>query len=918
MSSMRKTVHIISTTHWDSEWIYPFEETRLQLLELMDRLLGILDTDEEFHSFTFDAQTLGIQDYLELLPEMRDLVEKHVKSGRLIIGPWFVPTEEFIVNGESLVRNLLLGDRIAASLGKATRIGYSPRCHGAPSQIPQIFQGLGIDTLIVHDGPAVAKSEFVVQGPDGSSLLGVCIRDVHRSSYYFYVYRMLRYGMETDEWRYDWERGAHPFRLATDGHPRAHYEVLDPEKKKWLDARMPEQLIKLIHEASERFSTRHIACLQGSIGAAPDARETEIARLCQDMMSEHTFKMSSLNDFVDGMRQELQEPASVETEVFFTNDRGESGNDAASARHQVKQANARNENLLQRWAEPWSALALMAGGNYMKHALDRAWSLVLRNQAYHAIAGSAIDQTERDVLNRAQQADILAQGITRRALSEVQSRIDNSDFTDQDLLLTVYNPSPFYRSGVISALVDLPGQPSSKVFCIRQADSTNEPENPIRMQEANSYTFGTLVRSIQDVPLELQARRVHCHIKVNDIPPLGYRTYSIGRGEQHETINGTLAPEANVLENESLRAVFHPNGVFDLTHKDSKYTFRGLHYFEDAAEIGHVTSHIEPRETETYTSLGCPVSIVLEEAGPLLARLRVDYAMRVPAGLESPLRSGDRSAFSENVRRSAQLRDLVISSRFTLREGERRLDIHTTLENTCESHRLRVVFPTHLKADHCDAESAFDVVSRSVGRGAKPMQRFVDMSDGKLGLAILNDGIREYEAADLPARPLTITLLRAFAFRQSVVPGRWEVYPEMALAQCPGRHEWRYAVYPHAGDWTQGVYEQAEMFTLPLEAAQSGARQGSLPKSLGFVELTGENLQLAALKRAEDRPNSYIARIYNPTRKTVSGTLNVWHNVKQAWSTNLNEERRETLDIVDTAIRFKIAKKKILTVEFQI
>ena len=73
MTDQRKTIHVVSNSHWDREWGYPFEETRLLLLDFMDELLDLLDTDPEFHSFTMDSQTLCVEDYLELRPEKRAL-----------------------------------------------------------------------------------------------------------------------------------------------------------------------------------------------------------------------------------------------------------------------------------------------------------------------------------------------------------------------------------------------------------------------------------------------------------------------------------------------------------------------------------------------------------------------------------------------------------------------------------------------------------------------------------------------------------------------------------------------------------------------------------------------------------------------------------------------------------------------------
>ena len=119
MATERKTIHVISNSHWDREWGYPFEETRLLLLKFMDELLDLLDNDPEFHSFTMDSQTLCVEDYLEFRPEKLETVQKHVKSGRLIIGPWCSLPEEYLVNGESVVRNLVVGHRCSAIAGQS-------------------------------------------------------------------------------------------------------------------------------------------------------------------------------------------------------------------------------------------------------------------------------------------------------------------------------------------------------------------------------------------------------------------------------------------------------------------------------------------------------------------------------------------------------------------------------------------------------------------------------------------------------------------------------------------------------------------------------------------------------------------------------------------------------------------------------
>jgi len=927
--SERKTIHVVSNSHWDREWAYPFEETRLLLLDFMDNLLDLLDKDSDFHSFTMDSQTMCVVDYLEVRPEERERIEKHVKSGRLIVGPWYSLPEEYLVNAESLVRNLVVGHRVAASLGKVSKIGYTPFGYGQTSQMPQIYQGFDIDTIIFYRGINTPKSEYILEGPDGSRLLGMRFGCMSRFSYYIYVYRVLRYGSDDVFKRYDWDRGALPFRLASERNPRGHYYILDKHKKQWNDGPIAEQLQKLVRDESEHFSTSHICCMQGFDSSDPDPEETRIMKLCQELLPDHTIKFSNLEEYMNAMRKEVKNPTVLTGE---SRDPGSTGKwthlfgDVISARIRLKRANNKAEVLLQRSAEPWSAVGMMLGDRYEKTTLDRAWRLLLDNHPHDTITGAGIDQMEKDSLFRFYQIAIISEGLARRGMQSVQARIDNSDLSPRDSVLTVFNSCPFPRRGVVSAYIDLPQNMEYDAFSVQTPDGKEKR----RVQTKERFPMGVLVRNLQDISVELRADRVLCHIDVGDVPAFGYKTYHLVREKDFAHVPGTLAPEARVLENEHLRAVFNSDGTIDLTHKESGRTYAGLHYVEDTGETGHSWIHMEPESNETITSHGFPCAITLEEAGPLLARMRVDYHMQIPVDVEDTPGIDFREGNLNNTRRTAEHREVVVTSRFTLRAGARRLDVTTSLDNTCRHHRMRVVFPTRLDCDRTDAEASFDVISRDIhvkpgnayyGRPNPqyPMHRFVDMTDGKNGFAILNNcGLREYEAMDTRERPLAITLFRAYTYRNSPVFGRWETYPEMELAQCLGPHEWSYAIYPHKGDWTSGVYAEAEDFNLPLEPAQAGPHEGTLPKSMSFLELQGANLQLTAFKRAEDHKGNYIVRIFNPTAKAAKGKLVLSKPVKKAWLTNMNEDRREKVEPKGNSIPLSLGKKKVVTVEIQV
>ncbi|MCA9432503.1 MAG: hypothetical protein KC940_18460, partial [Candidatus Omnitrophica bacterium] len=440
--------------------------------------------------------------------------------------------------------------------------------------------------------------------------------------------------------------------------------------------------------------------------------------------------------------------------------------------------------------------------------------------------------------------------------------------SERDVALTVFNPTPFPRKGVISCYLDMPQNMDYESFAVKSPDGKTTYDLQIKEQ----FPAGVLVRNLQDISIELRADRVHGHVEVDEVPAFGYKTFHLVRQERFNHLpRKSLVPETNVLENEFLRAEFNCDGTIDLLHKETGEYFTGLHYLEDTGETGHSWIHMEPHDNETITSHGLPCAITVEEAGPLYARMRVDYHMQIPIGLERELTAEFREERDDHTSRSKIRKEMIVTSRFELRAGQKRLDVTTSFTNECKNHRLRVVFPTNLTCDRTDSEAAYDVIPRDihVKKGNAyygkpnpqyPMHRFVDMHDPKkdVGFAILNNsGLREYEAMDNDDRPLAITLLRCFTYRNCPVFGRFEVHPEMERAQCLGtKLEWTYSIFPHKGDWTNGVYEEAEDHNLPLEPAQVGPHPGKLPKSQSFVELKGKNLQLAAFKRAEDRKTS--------------------------------------------------------------
>ncbi|MFV2067723.1 MAG: alpha-mannosidase, partial [Pirellulales bacterium] len=951
------TFHVIPNTHWDREWLYDFQETRMLLVEFMDRLLDIFARHDAYKTYLLDSQTIPIEDYLAIRPERRDEIVRRVREGRLLIGPWYTLPEEHLVNGESLVRNLLLGGRLAESYGGTMKIGYSPFSYGQASQMPQIYRGFGIDTILFYHGiqPSEAPSEFIFEGPDGSQLFASRMGSNARYNFFFSVYRPAVFGKATLERDYRWSEQGLPFHLCSEDQFSRHHMLVDPVRTLHRD-RLASLLDELKQAELQHVTTDHIACMQGMDSTQPDVHElktveelakilatspprpdNDAARRDSGTSSKSEGKdvifHSSLPEWLDAVKRsvrwedlvvlkgERRTPRQLGTRVHLYGD-------VTSTRVRIKRKNARAEQELQRRAEPLAAAAWLIGAEYPRAYLDLAWKYLFQCHPHDSIAGTGVDPIEHDVHHRLDQCRHIAAGVKRRALQAIQHQIDNGDLSDETVVLTVFNSTPYRRSEVVTAVVDLPleGRFANGGYMVRDGMT----DEPIEVQEAGRWEHPAVVRHLGDATMEMPSLRVRLRIPLDDVPGLGYRTLLIRPDPQFSWPDGSLVTGPNTMENEHLKVVINPNGTFDLTDKMTGQTFTNLHYFSDNGEAGHAWRHIPPCHDRVFTTLhGCP-TIERLETGPFSARFAVTHTLELPARLDEG--KGDHvrrlDGDGDDAGRSAETRRMTIRSELSIDRYARGVAVTTTFDNTCEDHRLRVMFPTHLAASTSSAEEPFDVVERPIDRGPEspwrgtwnpthPCQRFVDVSDGKLGLALVNDGLREYEVTDDASRTIGLTLVRGFEVALTTVSWRWERHPEMKGSQSLGEQTFRYLVFPHAGDWDSGgVLQQADRFNVPLEPAQAGPHAGHLPRRFSFLELAPEALVVSSIKRCEDRP-SLIVRVFNPTARDVTGTLHTFQQPDQVRYVHLNEAPvdQDGPDLGKNQITFPVGAKKIVTME---
>jgi hypothetical protein len=470
--------------------------------------------------------------------------------------------------------------------------------------------------------------------------------------------------------------------------------------------------------------------------------------------------------------------------------------------------------------------------------------------------------------------------------------------------IVIFNLDTRPRGGFCGMDIDLPlPNPPAHVRLVTGAGREIVPH----MQAL--FQGGADVRALVGRPMPTQ--RCRLQFEAPEIPPMSWLALKVAPAAPDRISRPPLVGDGCVLENDFLKAVARGDGRLDLTDKATGASYEGLHYFEDVGDAGDPW-HFRP-VGETVATAG-PAEIKVVEDTPWRAAIEVTVSVMLPA---------DRLAAATECAPDRRVR---IASRLSLTRSGRRLDIETTIENTCRHHRLRVCFPTGIAADTTYAGGQFSVDERPTKQpdmsawiekvDGYPNYGFAGLSDGRRGLAILNLGLPEYFVTGPGHDILALTLLRTMRLKWRPAAAG-EDYA-IGLQQL-GPQTVRYALYPHAGGWREGKLWQAYRdFSRPLLCATmlGAVRTGGA----SMLALDAADLEVACVKRAE-REDGLIVRIWNPTDAAREGRLTLGVPFRSVAIANLNEDPRDDADgdlrVSRRTVRLIVGARKILTLLFR-
>jgi len=846
----QKTVHVVSHTHWDREWYMPFELHRRRLVRLIDDLLDLLHADSEFRHFHLDGQMIPLHDYLEIRPHQRERVQAAVAAGRLSVGPWYVLQDEFLISGEANVRDLLYGLKAAREFGEPLRVGYLADAFGHVSQMPQILRGFGIDNAVFGRGvnnwnpalPAVTpeaergyKSEFTWRAPDGSAVLSVFMANWYSN------------GMEMPT---------------------------QPDAcRDWMTQRLA---------ACERFATTPQLLLMNGCDHTPTQKDlTQALVVARELFPEIEFRHSSLGEYVEAAAAAAGELQTVEGELRnqFTDGWGTLTN-VLSSRLYLKQANWRCQTELEKWAEPFSALAWLLGAKYDHDLIDYCWRLLLQNHPHDSICGCSCDEVHREMEVRFQKSETLARQLSREAMERLAEHVDTSACPDGAKPVLVFNPLAIRRTEMVVCSADF-----AEDAAVPDVEVFDGQGNLVEACLEHDHGVQWGYHLPDDRFRETYQRRRICAGIPMELPPLGYATYFVRPRESRPF----ALPDSDAMANEFLSVELAADGTLNVRELTSGFTFRGLNQLQDSRDAGDEYNYRAPEEDVTW-------NIRLEKQSQFATPLYQTWELH---GSMS-----DQGA-------------LAVRCFVTLGRDSRRVDVRTEIDNRKGNHRLRALFPTDVEADYATIDGQFDLVRRPIRpwhgwtnpSNCQPQQAFVDVSDESKGLTLANLGLPEYEVLRDGRNTLALTLLRAVG-----EIGDWGEFPTPD-AQCQSEYVTEYSIIPHAGPFEQSPAQQdAYCFNWAPDTIPAEVHPGDLPPSGSLLTLTPDTLVLSALKKCEHR-DSIIVRFYNPRATSAAAVLSVPWVIAEAHQTNLDERRLDQLAVHEHSVTLDVAPKQIVTLE---
>ncbi len=694
-------VDLAGNAHIDAAWLWPRSETIDVVRRTFSTALQLMN---EYPDYTFSQSAAQYTEWIaEKYPAMNAEIRQRVKEGRWeIVGGMWIEPDLNLPGGESLVRQLLIGQReFQKEYGVTARIGWNPDSFGYNWQLPQIYKRSGLDYFVTqkmhwNDTNQLPFRLFWWASPDGSKVLTYFPSD--------YVHENVNPTRLTADFAESAERNPGTTELLDlygigdhGGGPTR--DMLD-QADHWIAAG------KTTRDAvpAMRYSTaqHYFTDVEGKLNpVSPEWNYDKIAQgWTAPAAGAGTVGLPTWKD-----------------ELYFEYHRGVYTTQAAHKRNmRVSETETLN-------AEKLSSLAWLSGRAYPADQLNENWKKITFNQFHDLAAGSGIGVIYKDAQRDFDEVFHVDDEVSAGALQTLDAQIDTRVKSGVPVL--VFNAEAWPRSETVKLKVQLPAAAED----VRVLDAENHTV-PAQIVSSDAATHS----------FELLAAVEH-------VPAMGYKVLHVeAKSEAAKTALKTEEqPDSFILSNGAVRvAIAKSNGcITSLTSEGREFLAPGacgnqLQTWKDLPKQ-YDAWNIDPGTLDgPMTPIEQVDSVVLADKGPVRATVRIT-------------RHWGSSKFVQEISLDAEAHEVEVGNDVDWRET------HVL---------LKAAFPLAASSQKATFEIPYGSIERPTTRAnsfekAKfevPALRWADLGDATQGVSILNDSKYGYDAL---GHTLRLTLLRA-------------------------------------------------------------------------------------------------------------------------------------------------------------
>lgn len=866
-----KKVHIVPHMHWDREWYFSTEESRILLVNNMKEIMDMLENNPDYPYFIMDGQTAILEDYLAVKPQDKERIKKLVEEGKLIIGPWYTQTDEMVVGGESIVRNLLYGIKDCGEFGDYMKIGYLPDSFGQSAQMPQILNGFDIKHSIFWRGcserKGTGKTEFNWTSDDGSEVvvqmlpLGYAIGKYLPTDIDALRKRMEKYFPVLD-------------RGATTEHeilPNGHDQM--PVQKNIFDV---IEKLKELYPDREFFLSRYENIFE--------------------QLEKESNRDTISGEFLDGKYMR------VHRSIFST-------------RMDIKAANARIESKITNILEPLASISYSLGFEYHHGLIELIWKEIMKNHAHDSIGCCCSDKVHKEIMNRF----LLAEEKVDRLIEFYKRKITDAISCEKALdKLTIFNLIPYEREEIIRAQI---------ITKMKSFEMVNDEDIKLDFQVIHKEEIDAGLIDRQIVHYGNYDPFMIYTIEFKDIvPAMGYKTYLIKESEfmiekEYEAVNK--------IDNDFYEIEVNENGTLKILDKKINKTFDNVLLMENGGDEGdeYDFSPLVDEKLIFNTHVKAEYSI---KKNKFNNEIKISYRLDVPKNIESRKNNNIDGYvdfnISINVPNDKARIDIVFDIDNQACDHRIRTYIPTNIASkfsVSDNQFGYIKRDVHDEAMDIWEKEGWDERPDSI----YPMLTFVGLSDDKHGVAVLTNSTREFEIVGEKFNTIAITLFRSVGFlgKEEMIrrPGRPSgIKLPTPDSQLIGNIIIDFAIATHEKSTLEAnVANMAKQYLTPMvtynkmpyNAMKLNDSEVITPYSYSLLKQYDENLVLSVIKKAE-KEEGLIIRMYNPNEYEESTNILFDRSIKEAVKANLNERKIEKINIEDNSIKVKCRKNQVQTI----